>query len=394
VAVLSVAQPTGNVGFSGGRVDAAGGRVTWRVLVTNHSDSAQTRELTLRRAGTRDLADGEPLADPQRIELAAGQSRTFTAEWPADGPDRIVLTLDADRFTLDDTLPLVKPLRRQVRLVNRLSGSVGELLGKMIDAAGDVELVADGDEADLIVDRLGSEPSAHAVLVGGDARSDDEDPNADSSAKPRFVTAWVAAEDHPLVRELGWGGLLSGPAGDRQLSDTDTPLLWKAARPLAFLRPTLLADGGRGESLVLNWDLANSNAEQTAAVVVMIARFVEQVREQIPRSWAGNFDTGQAIMLPAGRQRRAPETPGFFSLPMVGHSAAIQAGEPRPVLNGAAQFVDVRQCDLRAAAPVDTLDATRRELIIKRSVEDHWGPLWVTLAATALLVAWSWRRRS
>jgi len=196
------------------------------------------------------------------------------------------------------------------------------------------------------------------------------------------------------VRELGWGGLLSGPAGDRQLSDTDTPLLWKAGRPLAFLRSGQLAGGRLAQSLVLNWDLANSNAGQTAAMVVMIARFVEQVREQVPRSWAGNFDTSQAITLPGGRQRRAPETPGFFSMPMVGQSSEARAGDSSPVLMGAAQFTDARQADLRGAGAVDTLDATRMELIVKRSVEDPWGPLWVTVAATALLVAWSWRRRT
>lgn len=404
VAVLSVAQPTDNVGFSGGRVDIAAGRVTWRVLVTNHSDSVQTRQLTLRRAGSGGLADGgladggladgEPLAAPQRIELTAGQSRTFTAEWPADAPDQIVLTLDADRFTLDDTLPLVRPIERQVRLVNRLSGSVGDLLGRMLDAAGGIEPVADSAAADLIVDRLGSEPAARAILVGEDGTQEDDASDAEPSARPLFSSAWVAAEDHPLVRELGWGGLLSGPAGDRRLSAADTPLLWKADRPLAFLRPTRLTDGRLGESLVLNWDLANSNAAQTAAMVVMMARFVEQVREQIPRGWAANFDTGQAITLPGGRTARAPESPGFFSLPMVGRSNAAQAGESPPLLVGAAQFADARQSDLRGAGPLDTLDTLRMELIVKRSVEDPWAPLWVTLAATALLVAWSWRRRS
>lgn len=408
VAVLSVATPIDNVGFSGVGVDQAEGVATWRVLITNHSDVPQSRNLTLRAAGTAGLADGEPLAPPQPIELAAGQSRSFSAAWPADDPDRLVLTLSEDAFPLDDSLPLVKPVLRQVRLANRLSGPVGDLLGKMLAAAGGVVVVDDTAQADLVIDQLGSEPATDAILVAtgtADVARADDDPSADGAieappAKPALDPAWVAAEDHPLVRDLSWGSLLSGPAGGMPLSAADTPLLWKDGRPLAFLRTTPRADGRRSRSLVLNWDLAGSTADRTAAVVVMLARFVEQVREQLPSSWAANVETGQAITLPGRRQTRAPEMPGFFEVPLAAPPMAstTPSGDgdaaPRPMLTAAAHFADARECDLRGASPQDTLDAIRMERIVKRSVEDPWAPLWVAVAAAALLVAWSWRRRS
>lgn len=428
VAVLSVGTPLDNVGFSGGRVDVADGRATWRVLITNHGDAAQARELTLRAAGSGDLAEGKPLASPQRIELAAGQSRSFTAAWPADGtarddpsqdgtaqdgPGRIVLTLGEDRFTLDDTLPLVRPMLRRVRLANRLPGPAGDLLDRMLAAADGVERVADAAEADLVVDRLGAEPTGHAVLVAvadpveatSGETTDADAPAEGPSPRPRFDPAWVAAEDHPLVRDLGWGSLLSGPASETRLSASDTPLLWKDGRPLAFLQSTRRGNGQRAVSLVLNWDLANSTAARTAAAVVLLARFVEQVRQEIPRSWTVNVETGQAIPLPGGRQTRAPETPGFFAVPMTlpmtlpvasptTAASPIATGEQRPVLSGAAQFADARECDFRDASPLDTLDTIRMEQIVKRSVADPWAPLWIAVAAGALLLAWSWRRRS
>ncbi len=405
VAVLSVAEPRSNVGFSGGRVDLTDGQDLWRVLITNHSDTPQTRELTLRDAGSGDLAAGQPLAPPQTIELAAGQSRTFSAAWPADASERIVLALTADSLPIDDTLPLVKPAPRRVRLANRLSGPAGELLVKMLAAADGVDRVLDDSPPDLVLNALGSEPELPAVLVAvaaeaADTATGDEASGKAAAEKRAFDPAWVAAEDHPLVRDLGWGSLLSGSAGEASLSAADTPLLWKDGRPLAFLQPTQGATGRGSESLVLNWNLDTSTAGRSAAVVVLLARFVDEVRRQIPRSWAENVETGQAIPLPGGRQQRAPEQPGFFTLPIptqnlpVGSAGAESGGESRPLLTAAAQFADARECDLRDAMALDTLDAIRLERIVKRSVEDPWAPLWIVAAAAALLLAWSSRRRA
>lgn len=384
VAVLSAATPCDNVGFAGGRVDVVAGKTTWRTLVTNHGDSPQAREITVRAAGGGGLDEGEVLAAPMRIELAPGQTRSLAAEWPADGRDRIVLSLTHDRLTLDDTLPLVRPVLRRVRVAQRLADKAGDLLGRMAAATDGVDLVADPAEADLVIDRLAAEPAIGAVLVAVN-----EAPAEGATGKTSFDTAWVAAEDHPLARDLGWAGLLSGPAGDLSLTAADTPLLWKGGRPLAFLRVRPQGEGPAAEWLVLNWDLSNSTAAKTAAVVVMMTRFVERIRERIPRSWAENFETAQAIRLPGGRQARAPEEPGFFAVPLV-----AAEGEPREAVTGAAQFADARECDLRTASEIDTLDTIRLERIVKRSVEDPWAAVWIAAAAAAVMMAWAWGGRS
>jgi hypothetical protein len=379
VAVLSVGTAWDNVGFSGGMVEGGDGTASWRALVTNHGDAPQVREFTARAADARAVAAGEPLAAPQRIELAPGQTRSFTAAWPA-GRDALVLTLAPDRFSLDDALPFVKPVPRQVRVANLLSGTVGELVGRMVAVADGVALVDAAAEADLVIAALDTQPATSAVLVA-------MDPSGAEGAPRGLDPAWVAVEDHPLTRDLGWGGLLSGPAGDIRLTAADTPLVWKGARPLAFLRTTLLDGGARVESLVLNWDLASSTAARTAAVVVMLQRFVERVRGRIPRGWAENVETGQLIPLPDGRQPRAPDAPGFFTIPLL-----LPTGDARQLMTGAAHFADARECDFREAAPVDTLDTIRLERIRKRAVEDPWAALWVAVVAAALLAAWGWNR--
>jgi hypothetical protein len=227
-----------------------------------------------------------------------------------------------------------------------------------------------------------------------------------------FDPAWVAAEDHALTRDLGWGGLLSGPAGNVSLSNFDEPLLWKGGRPLAFVRSSVLPGGRRVQSLMLNFDVAGSTASRTPAVVVLIGRFIDRIRVGIDRPWAENFETSQVVRVPdrvmsgpAGRatvqitgldgaaaaapmpfRGRAPTNPGFFTV-----TAATNPPATAPIVRGAAAFADSRESDFRDAAPVDTLEAIRAAQAIKQSVEDPWGPLWLGIAIAGLLAAWGWR---
>jgi hypothetical protein len=249
--------------------------------------------------------------------------------------------------------------------------------------------------------------------------------DAAQSAPPKpavYDPAWVAAEDHPLTRDLGWGGLLSGPAGNLGLTAADEPLLWKGGRPLACVRANVLPGGRRAESLVLNFDLTASTAARSPAVVVLVQRFVERIRGRIARPWADNFDTAQAIDLPPGFaagpqgratiaftdlagkptpttapfRGRAPAGPGFFtvsSAPTAG-TAGAETATPVAIVSGAAQFADSRESDFRTAAPLDTLESLRFEQAKKQSIEDPWTPLWLGLAIGGLLVAWGWRRRT
>jgi hypothetical protein len=399
VAVLSAGEAFDNVGFSGGRVEEADGRRTWRVLVTNHGDSRQTREFSVGEP----RADGptRPLRKAAQLALDPGQSLEFSGDWPEF--DRIVLSLSPDRFDRDDLLPLVRPVPRRVRVARLLSGTAGELLSRMVAACSDVELIDTVAEADFVIEPFGAGANRSGVQTPVDAaQSTDaaqgadavEDAGAkehagDKQAEPQevaaagttapkstaFDPAWIAAEATPLTRDLGWGGLLSGPAGNLLLTATDEPLLWKGGRPLAFVR-TLRGDDSPVETLVLNWDIAASTAARTPAVVVLLQRFVDRVRSRIDRGWADNVETGQQIELPRG-MARAPDAPGFFSLP-----------PERPLVTGAAQFADSRECDFRAAAPVDTLDGVLRGQLLKRSIQDPWAPLWIVVTVSALVIAW------
>lgn len=404
VGVLSAGAAFDNVGFSGGDVRTVDGRPRWRALVTNHGARPQSRTVLLWLAGTEN-ADPAIVDGPWEARLEPGGSRTIEGPWP-EGADRLVLTLAADRFGFDDALPLVRPVPRRVTLSQRLEDPAGDLLARMALAAENVTRCEPATEADVVVERYRTAPETDAiqVIAGADDETVDQ-----AERKPAMLDpAWIAAEDHPLVNDLAWGGLLSGPAGDLSCGPTDEPLLWKGGRPLAFVRRTTLPDGRTVESLVLNFDVAGSTAARTPAVVVMIGRFIDRLRSRGTRPWTGNVDAGQAIDAPQAGDiptylitelvdtnvefrafedftpfhGRAPEVPSFFA---VLEDAAVR----EPIVSGAAQFADARESDFRAAGPADTLEALRREAALKQSVEDPWTPLWLGALAAALAVAWA-----
>jgi hypothetical protein len=415
VAVLSAGEPFENIGFSGGDVGQESDRLMWRALVTNHGEEPEVRELVPRVLD----GDGKPtsVGSPQAMRLEPRQSRTVEGPWP-EAAERMVLVLSEDRFLIDDALPLVRPVPRIVKVAITTSGPGADLLGRMIQVADGVELVSDAAAADLVVGRFDPAAETDGIqLTVADPPASDDGGASEPPSKPKPVAydaAWVAAEDHPLTRDLGWGGLMSGSAGAIALSAVDEPLLWKGGKPLAFVRSTVLPGGRRVQNLVLNFDVAGSTAARSPAMVVLVQRFIDRIRSGIERPWAENCETGQVIDIPsnvangpAGRatisvrgidgspmdskalfRGRAPWVPGFFTV-----SAARESTATTPFVRGATQFADSRESDFRKASPVDTLEAIRMEQALKQSIADPWAPLWAGMAIGALLIAWGWRGR-
>ena len=437
VALLSAGAEIDNVGISGADVvadaadaptDAVGDRpapapdgLRFRALVTNHGKSRAVRTLTVRGGDARSIPD-RPVAPPTSIELDPEQSRTIEAPWPA-GAERLTLELDADRFTLDDRAALVRPRPRVVGVAVRPATDGGELLGRMVIAAADTELVGDADQADLLIEPFGTEGTAPAVQVRKGAVDDeaasggekqDSDPVADSDTPPpqaRIDPAPLVADDHPLVGDLAWNGLLSGPAGGLPLEGGDTALVWKGYAALIRLRTDILPTGSIRETLLLDFDVEGSTAARSPALVVLLDRFADRVRERIDRPWSATFQAGEAIALPVTQatiapepfssgprststvgalpfRGRAPAEPGFFTV-----RRGSDAADDTPLLSGAVQQSDARESDFAAAAPIDTVDDVRLERARRQTVADPFLPGWIALAAAALLAAWAWSAR-
>jgi hypothetical protein len=392
VALLSAGAPLENVGIAGGEARIAdGGGMIWRALVKNYGREKQEREWWFEEEGRARKAEGA--SDKRRLVIEPGQTITLEGGLPP-GIERATLVLSSDRFAWDDRLPLQKPKPRIVRVALRLPGMSGDLLKRIFAALDGVELGS--LTPDLVVDELGNAIETDAVQLGGS-----------TGENGVLDPAWVAAEDHRLTRDLAWSGLLSGRPLELTLGEGDVPLLWKGSRALALLRPGATAEGKQIQRLILNWDLAQSNAARVPALPVMLQRFVEMVRERKEEPWAGNFEAGEQIEITnhkskaatkdqlvaskvelrsgsgtTGFDGRAPERPGFFEV--------IEGGNI--FLSGAAHFADTREADFREAETFDSAEERRVETVLRQSEADPWTPLWVLLLAGCFLGAWASRR--
>lgn len=388
IAVLSVGEPIENVGFAGAEVSltdeaAAASGMRWKVLVKNYGRAPQTREWWV-----EDPARPDAKPTRQSLTLGPGQALALNGESPPD-LDRAVLRLSGDLFTWDDQLPLQRPKPRLVNAEVHISGRTGGILRKMLGALDHVALAG---KPDLVLAEMGEQQETDSIVVAGSG-----------GENTRLDATYTVAEEHPLTRDLNWMGLLTPKPMELTVTDTDVPLLWKGDRALALLRADTNSTGRRTSRLMLAWDLAASNADRNPAMLVMLQRFVEKVRDSKREPWAGNFETSQRLDVapaqgaadadkatlradgpPEPFAGRSPERPGFFEVQISGH----------PFISGAAAFADTREADFSDAAAVDTVDARRWEAALKQSVADPLVPLWVLLLLGCLLASWAPSLRS
>lgn len=379
VAVLSAAQAFGNVGFAGMQASCEEGkaskdsRTKWRVLVHNASEEPQSREWWIDAPGLS--------AKPSRLNLAPGQTLALNGELPPE-IERATLLLTPDKFAWDDRLPLQKPQPRMVNIDIRLRDKLGETLQKMMSAMNHV-VSANVTAPDLVLSELGTPVQTDAIqFAGGSAEAASLD------------AAWTIAESHPLTRDLNWMGLLAPRPMELTVTEQDEPLLWKGDRVMALLRRDKNAEGRPVRRLLLAWDVMQSNAARHPAFLVMLQRFVEQVREEKLSLWADNFEISQQVKVAGSTpmtlheeatrelyEGRVPEIAGFFE---------VKEGDQLR-LRGATHFADTREANFHDAEPLDTVEERRWEAALKQSEADPLTPLWILLILACLIGSWAWR---
>ncbi len=373
IALLAVGGPKENVGFSGLTTSIEAGHLKWRVLVTNHGASPQTRHWWLERQGI-----DSPVKTA--LELRPGQSLALDGELPPD-VQQATLVLDSDAFTLDDRLPFRRPLARLLRVNAAAPGPSGAQLRKMIEAVPGVEITS--TSPDLTLAEIGTEAATDAIYIASPAQ------------ETRLDAAAVVAENHPLTRDLGWSGLLTQKPAALALLDTDVPLLWKGDGILAFLRRTRNADGRPVEQLLLNWDLAKSNAARLPALLVLLQRHLEARHAALEGERMDNYETNQPIalsgdattarLLQDGRTApfagHAPARPGFFEI----------TRQNQALVHGACYFADAREASLLDCASADTTEPRRLQFLLRETEADPWAAVWVLAVLGCLLGAWGWK---
>lgn len=389
ISVLEVGRPLNNCGFAGLRVGwEEDGLQHWKTLVRNYSDEPSVRSWKLL------LPSGET-GRSEMLQFEANQTRMLSGTFPP-GQDRVELVLEEDDFSLDDRIPVIKPVSKTVRVWVESRARVGEYMKKWIERMPEVKPATNLEDADVIV----------SSSVTGYIRE-----LSDQKAKPRIVfrlarkTAGkfdanpVLPEKHPLVDDLNWQGLLTSGPGSLELKERDQVLLWQGGQPLVFLRENRTRDW-----LFINFDFQYSNADRLPAFLLLLHRFVEKVVDQKWVYHARNVQTQEwlefgdvadsealsvqwfdGISQRTGHvgQRgesgfRAPDQPGFFR---------VSRGE-EAFLDGAAYFNDSFESDLRHATSGGNLKAAIRSLRQKNSQPDPFRVLWLLLFAAVLALTW------
>lgn len=385
-ALLSVGSHIANVGFAGLRVDQDGEKTTWQATLRNYSDAGEARSWF--------LASGQQRTEPRSVELAPGETRTLQGQFPADG-DRLTLVLEPDRFPLDDTLHIVKPTPKPLLVSRAGAPNLEPVVGEIINTLENASQAAAGETPDLVFASYNPLQPGHLPDVSIVFLNQEQVPK-------QFFAGPIVAANHPLIDDLDWQGLIARSTPSIPLIEGEKVLLWQGNRALVLVR-----EGPGRQQLIFNFDVAHANAPRLPAFVILIHRFVQQVRGEKIGLESLNAELRQSLttahhaspgadvltMVTKGgrlslapdkaRYLRAPDEPGFFQL--------LQGD--LTLLNAAANFADTREADFSGASVFSDLEVLPGKIIERQTVADPFWQLWlVVLSATALL-SWSYLNR-
>jgi hypothetical protein len=378
-ATIAVGRAIENVGFTGGSVTGEPGARMWRATVRNYGAAAQSRAWQLHTAAGA--------SSPRVIELPANGVVTIEGPFP-EGAERVRVELAGDDFPLDDVLPMVVPRPKQLAVRAIGTPAAADLTAKLAAAVDGLTAAGENGPVDFRV--VGVTPGGEALPDDGSAVvfAADADEN-----RREWRKGAVFPEAHPLVDGLNWQPLAVREVPGFAAKPDDRTLVWQGETPLVTLRTM-----PGGERLLLNFDVAKSNADTLPAFVVMLHRFVGRARDARIAPETRVLETGQRILLAherdaplaitatdaAGRalehddSRVAPLEPGFL---------AIDQMDTR-LLDAAVFFADTAEADFSNCGEADTLGEAVSAARDRHVRADPLWQLWVLVLLAAVLAAW------
>ncbi len=381
--LIAVGDPVENVGFTGVSFATEEGTLVWRALVRNYSKVPVDRTWSIQTS-----AGG---TEPRPQHFAANALVTLQAAFPADAQN-VRLVLSPDRFTLDDTLPLVAPKPKSLALFTATSPAFTDLTEKLLRALDSAVPTGDAATADLSIT---SYAPLDPVLPPGNSIVFVED----STRAGAYLKGGILAEPHPLLENLNWQSLLVRETIELDRLPSDTVLLWQDKRPLIFLR-----EKAATRQLCFNFDLRLSNAANQPAFIVLLHRFAESIREAKVAPVSANLETGQPIKITA-----APNIPlqitatDLAGKPLPSPAATTQAPatpcfltirqQETTLLAAAVHFADTREADFSACGKSDPAANANQSTLERHTKPDPLWRVWIMLLIAALLVSWKFNTR-
>lgn len=385
VQLFAVGMPIENVGFTGTHIASVEGQTIWQALVRNYGTTRQTRAWQLEVGNTQTA--------PQTLVLDPGQVTVLRGIFPGDA-QALRLRLSDDAFDLDNHLPLRKPRKKGLRVRIAVDATISDFFTRIFEVHDQIQPVAALHPTDLTVQTIAGPtdalPRTNGIYftpsTGGKGR-----------------TAWRGAigTGHLLTEGLNWHDLWVRSHFSLSAGRSDQVLVWLRDKPLILLRRVESV-----QQLLFNFHVAESNAQQLPAFVILLHRFTEQVRAKQAIMQQTNIETNQPLNLvvePRGKALNVAIHPlrggGVQRLTVPPHQAMFLRAPPEPAFvevkqgdtwleRDAVYFADAREADFTQAESYDGVSAHSRELALSNSAQDFLFPLWVLLLGFVLLINW------
>jgi Aerotolerance regulator N-terminal len=347
---IAVGEQIENAGFLGVSIEES----KWTALVKNFSKSV--RDVRWRISGE---------AEWRTQRLDPGETAELSGDLPA-GIDRLTLELEGDRFGFDDRAPVIRPRPKTLAIRVADNEAFRSIFEKVLHIAEPAEIAVSGtpDVSLEVSNPLNPRTFSDVAIIF-----------AEDSGKPgKLLSGLVVSENHPLMKDLNWQGLVARDTFGIAYREGDLPLLWQGDRPLIFMRTR-----DSLPQLIFNFDIRRSNAARLPAFGLLIYRFLSARRAEKVAYEAANVETRQRISVAGVGPVVSPDEPDFFS---------IKAPNGSILLDGAARFSDTRESDFGMASSGrsegDPVESVRQ----KHSAGESMEPVWLLLVAVLML--WNW----
>ncbi len=393
--VHSIGTPTANCGFTGISFETRDDQPTWKTLVRNYSDTSQTRTWYLENDKGQRTPERTVTIEPSKIISLSGAipKDSLTAK----------LVLSADKFTLDDTLPLIIPQPKNLLLHSSSYPPFTALTTSITSGFTNTTTAPTAEQADIQLITQSELPllTNNAICFNNSAVRDST-----------YLRANIIAEKHELVADLNWQSLLIRDVPSIPHTESDQVLLWQGTRSLIFLRP-IAPDK---QCLIFNFDITLSNIDKSESSVVLLYRFLNGIRNAKPTHEQSITETGQPLdiatqsitpenpltieihpisNLPKSEQKiitktytgpftlKAPAQPSYFF---------ISQGDTK-ILSAANYFADTREADF-SECDTDYLPASNTATAVyNHTSDDPYWRYWILLILAALAAAWHYTNK-
>ncbi|MBD3674063.1 MAG: BatA domain-containing protein [Planctomycetaceae bacterium] len=319
--IVSVGQILKNVGFTTARwtFDPEQNQGGLFLRIANYSDEPAEIVLT----GT--TRNQELFA--RKTKLSAKATAPIQIPVPGGiGEVKITLSSPDDALAIDNTVTLIEPRIRTVRLGMQLPEDhlARQPLERIVSALPDAEFT-DGDDPHLLIDTAGETPESSVRRWWIGIGPLDATEAARENAKD-FLGPYLMEKQNPILEGVVLGGVVWG--GVQEWPYEIIPMISAGSTPLMGRLAGTLTNG-----YALNIDLARSNLTNSPDWPILIMNLIEQRRAAMPGLSRWNYRINEDIQFRLYEGLSDPAGEGALQLTLEG------AGNTKPVLRSEIVFI-------------------------------------------------------